>query len=280
MYSFQGQIYNRLEEVPTAELDAFLHFPALTETINIQDNQLLFWEEHYLRLMASMRILRMPIPLRFTLEYLQEKMMELVATSSHNFTGRISIRVVKSTRATKVLPLVPSLFSLELTTTEELFSYRTMSSPIDLYKDHYLPMGLYSSLESVHQVWREMAWVFVYENNYSDGILLNEQKRVIETLRGSLFLIKGNEIQTPPITEGCRKNIYRSLMLEILSKSSDFEFIETPISTFALQKADELFVLEGVESINSIIQYRKKSFVTEKTEKIVSLLEQRIREHI
>lgn len=276
MFSFQGQLFNRLEDVPSAELNAFIHFPALTETINVQENQLLFWEEHYLRLMASMRILRMQISLNFTLEYLEEKMMELVQTRSTNFTGRVIIRVTKSNRSTRKSPLVPSLFSLELIPVKELFSHQKMTSPIDLYKDHYLPMGLYSSLESVHQVWREMAWVFVYENGYSDGILLNEQKRVIETLRGSLFLIKGDEIQTPPITEGCRKNIYRSLMIEILAKSAEFKLTETPISTFALQKADELFVLDGIECINSVIQYRKKSFVTDKTQRIFSLFEQRI----
>lgn len=280
MFSFQGQLFNRLEDVPSAELNAFIHFPALTETINVQENQLLFWEEHYLRLMASMRILRMQIPLNFTLEYLEEKMMELVQTSSTNFTGRVIIRVTKSKQSTRKSPLVPSLFSLELIPVKELFSHKTMSSPIDLYKDHYLPMGLYSSLESVHQVWREMAWVFVYENGFSDGILLNEQKRVIETLRGSLFLIKGDEIQTPPITEGCRKNIYRSLMIEILAKSAVFKLTETPISTFALQKADELFVLDGIECINSVTQYRKKSFVMDKTQRIFSLFEQRIGESI
>jgi len=280
MHSFQGKLYKHLVEVPVTDLDAFLHTPALTEAINIIDNQPLFWEDHYLRLMSSMRILRMEIPLNFTLEYLQDKMTELMETRASIFNGRILIRVIKSQRSTPELPVVPTLFSLEITEVDPNFKYQLMDNPIDLYKDHYLPMGLYSTLESVHDTWREMAWVYVYENHYADGILLNEQKRVVEALNGSLFLIKGNQVQTPPITEGCRKMVYRSIMLEVLTKSADIEMIETPISTFALQKADELFVLNGIEGVNSVKKFRKKSFSTQKTQQIVQLFKERINKEV
>ena len=43
---------------------------ALFETIRTVNGTIFFWEEHYLRLMASMRILRMEIPMHFTMEIL------------------------------------------------------------------------------------------------------------------------------------------------------------------------------------------------------------------
>ena len=39
---------------------------ALFETIKTLNGKILFWEDHYFRLMASMRILRMEIPMEFT----------------------------------------------------------------------------------------------------------------------------------------------------------------------------------------------------------------------
>ena len=56
MYSFQGQNYTSLKEVPDEILSAFIKNNVLTETIAVQHNKILFWEEHYLRLIASMRI--------------------------------------------------------------------------------------------------------------------------------------------------------------------------------------------------------------------------------
>ena len=46
---------------------AFLYGDSVFETIKVVKNTVLFWEEHYLRLMSSMRILRIEIPNEFTL---------------------------------------------------------------------------------------------------------------------------------------------------------------------------------------------------------------------
>ena len=37
-----------------------------------------FWEDHYFRLMASMRILRMEIPMNFTQEYLEKQILATI----------------------------------------------------------------------------------------------------------------------------------------------------------------------------------------------------------
>ena len=42
-----------------------LYGDAVFETIKGVNGQLFFWEDHYFRLMASMRILRMDIPMHF-----------------------------------------------------------------------------------------------------------------------------------------------------------------------------------------------------------------------
>ena len=44
-----------------------LHFgDSVFETIRYAGGKLLFWEDHYFRLMSAMRILRMEIPMEFT----------------------------------------------------------------------------------------------------------------------------------------------------------------------------------------------------------------------
>ena len=46
---------------------------AVFETLRVSAGKIFFWEDHYFRLMASMRILRMEIPMNFTLEFLEEE---------------------------------------------------------------------------------------------------------------------------------------------------------------------------------------------------------------
>ena len=64
---------------------------AVFETIRVNGNQILFWEDHYFRLMASMRIMRMRIPMEFTLEYLEKQIQDTIA--SHGLPNTKSIRV-------------------------------------------------------------------------------------------------------------------------------------------------------------------------------------------
>ena len=51
----------------------FSYGDALFETVKAVGGKLLFWEDHYFRLMASMRLLRMEIPMTFTPEYFADQ---------------------------------------------------------------------------------------------------------------------------------------------------------------------------------------------------------------
>lgn len=271
MYSFQGQCYSSLSDVPNEILTAFIHQDILTETIAVQENKLIFWEEHYLRLMASMRILRMEIPLNFTLEYLEEKVHALLAQMTTVFSGEVKLSVVKMTEPTLQAPIPATAYSITVPHTSNVnFLYQVYDHPIDLYKDHYLATGLYSSLECAAQQWRKMAWTYVHENQFSDGIILNNTKHLVETLTGSLFLVKGNDLTTPSLDQGPRKTVYRNKLISFLKQSKEFTLTEEAISPFAIQKADEVFVLADAKGIFSVPQYRKKKFTTTVAEKLFS----------
>ncbi|MGB1449873.1 MAG: aminotransferase class IV [Flavobacteriaceae bacterium] len=266
MHSYQGQCYPSLQEVPNEILAAFIQQNVLSETIAIHKNKLVYWEEHYLRLMASMRILRMEIPLTFTLEFLAQKIDELRAHHTASSQGKVTISVVKMGTPSLQHPIPSTAYSISIAPVQEaFFGHKTVNQPIDLYKDHYAASGLFSSLESAAQQWRNMAWTFVIENDYCDGILLNNDKQLVETLHGSLFLVKGNEVSTPALDQGCRKTVYRSQLIRFLNQSNDFDLKEDAISPFSIQKADEVFVLVDGTAIYSVPQYRKKKFSTSMT---------------
>ena len=55
-----------------------LYGDAVFETIKGVNGQLFFWEDHYFRLMASMRILRMDIPMHFSMEFLEEEIKKTI----------------------------------------------------------------------------------------------------------------------------------------------------------------------------------------------------------
>ena len=70
MINFNGDILDQEKFSLTAENRGFKYGDAVFETIKVVNNKVIFWEDHYFRLMASMRMLRMKIPMSFTLEFL------------------------------------------------------------------------------------------------------------------------------------------------------------------------------------------------------------------
>ena len=273
MYSFQGTLYSSLAEVSSDYIQPFLDHQPLIETLRYENGKLLFFEEHYFRFMAAMRIMRMEIPLQFTMEYLQEIIFDLLAAKGEREKiSMVKLKVVRSAAPNPKSPIPSTIFSISSTPIKHKFSHREEHLPIDLYKDHFIAAGLYSSLECAHQTWREMAWVYAHENKLCDGIILNQSKEIVETLSGSLFLVKGDQVKTPSLDQGCRKSVYRSQLIEGIQQLPDLDISEKSISPFALQKADEMFVLHDASEIVSIPRYRKKTFASQTTKHIVDSL--------
>jgi branched-chain amino acid aminotransferase len=77
MINFNGTLYDSEKQISVFNR-SYLYGDGVFETLKIVNNKILYFEDHYFRLMASMRILRMKIPMNFTLEFLQSEMNRLV----------------------------------------------------------------------------------------------------------------------------------------------------------------------------------------------------------
>jgi len=266
MIVFNGSVYARINSLPEDELNGLLHFGiSIVENIRVEAEKLIFWESHYFKMMASMRILRMEIPMSFTMEYLEEQIIKLLQENKLNtVSSKISLSFFSKHIPTRCTPIVPTSFLIEAETSETFSSIQFGSRNIELYKDHWVVKGLFGTLESSNDRIRKLATVYAYENNFEDLILLNENKQVSETLIGSLFVVQGDVIKTPPLTSGCRSSVYRQVVIDLLKKIEGVDLIEEAVSPFELQKADELFVVSLSNGIQSVKQYRKKVFSSNK----------------
>ena len=74
----------------------FLYGDAVFETLKIVQGKILFLEDHYFRLMASMRILRMEIPMDFTMEFFEEQLLSTVKNEGFLDSARVRITVYRN----------------------------------------------------------------------------------------------------------------------------------------------------------------------------------------
>jgi len=261
MINYDGELLEDKSNFLNAGNRGFSHGDALVETIRIAPEKIYFWEEHYLRLMSSMRILRMEIPMNFTMEYLQDELMRTVRESGLSAKPVIAQLYVFPKTLNK-LREVSYIISLE-EHSSPFYLHLDKEYEIDIYKDFYVQAGMLSNLSAINQTLMTIGKVYASENGFDDCILLNDHKNVVQTLKGNLFLVSRETIKTPPLFDGCKNGILRKKLMDLIQKSPDYTLEEASISPFELQKADELFITDIRDGIQSVTKYRKATYKTE-----------------
>lgn len=235
----------------------FKYGDAIFETIKSNQYKIYFPEEHYFRLMASMRMLRMDIPDLFNFDYFQDEITKTLYANNISNLARIRFTVVRKDGGlylpkTKAIDYIIEVDNFELS---HLQTYE-----IELYKDFHNFSGLLSNIKTNNRIINVLASIYADENGYNNCILLNENKNIVEANNANIFLVTRNIINTPPLSEGCINGIIRKKIIEIVAKDKSYKIVEIPISPIELLNADEVFLTNSIIDIQSVTHYRKKNY--------------------
>ena len=238
---------------------AFKYGDSIFETLKVKNNKVIFWEDHYFRLISSMRMLRMKIPMEFTLEYLESQIKDTAKINL--FTNcRVRLSIFRKDGGY----YKPKTNEIDFLIEVSELNYQVKSAyKIDVYKDFYNYSGHLSTIKTTNTMINTLASIFAEENDLDNCVLINERKGVVEVTNGNIFIVKGNKIKTPSLTEGCLKGIVRGKVIKLLEKKEEFTIEQTSITPFEIQKADEAFITNSIIGIQPITNYKKKQFITD-----------------
>jgi len=196
---------------------------AITDILKYKNNTIYFVEDHYFRLMSSMRMIRMKIPIGFTLDFYKEQILKTIKEVNSGSSYQIEVTVFRENRqlinrqdnsinfvieANKYINAIPKLYE------------------IDLYKDFKLFSGLLSTLRSSNRLIFDLASIYAAENDFQNSVLINEKKNIVQAVDANIFLIKGMEILTPSLSEGCINGIMRKKIIDLLYLDKSYTIME------------------------------------------------------
>src|SRR5690606_28965573 len=168
MVNFNGALL----EKGTAFLDesnrGLRYGDGLFETMRVVNSKIFFWEPHYLRLMASMRIMRLPIPMTFTMEHLEEEILKtLQANALETGAARLRVTVVREARGFYSPSHNDVSLIIEASTLEPPFYVNNQEHyEVQLFKGHDVNSALLSTLQSSSKVGHILASIYAKENGY------------------------------------------------------------------------------------------------------------------
>ncbi len=257
----------------------FLFGDSVFETIKVVNNKIIFWEEHYLRLMSSMRILRIEIPNSYTPEFLENEIKKTNLKTNSLFSGRVRLTIFRAGSGLYLPESNEPVFLIHSKEAKEiLFNVNFKDYKVDIFKEYFIQTNLISNIKSNNRLINVVGSLYAQENELNNCILLNDQKNVAEFLNGNIFIIKNKVLISPPISSGCLDGVMRKKIIEFFNKSTLLDFEEKNISPFELISSDEIWLSNSISGIIPVSEYRKKSFSNELALTLINELNENILE--
>ncbi|MDP2453569.1 MULTISPECIES: aminotransferase class IV [unclassified Kaistella] len=244
--SEQSQLNNR----------AFLYGDVVQVSFFIRNSQLIMAEECYFYLMASMRKMRMAIPLSYTLEFFQNLFTEKVLQQGVE-DGIVHFFVYRSDDE-KVLSKSEISFYFEVELMQDILGIQR-DFEIDLIKEINVNTNVLSGIH-VHSAENIYAEIYAKENDLDDVIFLNPNKRIARSIYGNLLFLEENMINIPKTTEGAYISPLLENFVTFVHKNNLAKIQESEMIAFESQKAEEVLLMSDLKGIFAVTKIRNKTF--------------------
>ena len=240
--------------------NAFLYGDAVKVHFYIKNSQLIMAEECYFFLMASMRKMRMNIPLSFTLEFFSDIFLAAIAENQVK-EGVIELLAYRN-RDDGFSAKTPVHFYFEIRQKDEVLKI-SEKYELDLMKEISVNTNVLSNIK-VHSPENIYAEIYAKENDLDDVIFLNPNKKIARTIYGNLLLLEENTIKIPKQTEGAYISPLMENFVTVVHKNTLATIEEAELSAFESQKAEEILVISDEKGIFTVSKIRNKEFGNER----------------
>lgn len=237
---------------------AFLLGDTVKVSFFIRNAALIMDEECYFFLMASMRKMRMNIPLSYTLEFFQSLFRKEIIEGEGIRNGIINFQVFRNQDA-DILSRSSVSYFYEVTAMTDVLAVHERLLELDLIKEINVNNNLLSNIR-VHSPENIYGGIYAQENDLDDVILLNPNKRIARATSGNLLFLEGDVIKVPRQTEGAYISPLMENFVTFLHKNNLADIQEHEIIAFESQKAEEILLISDEKGIFSVGKIRNRTF--------------------
>lgn len=248
----------------------------LFETILCDNNQLLYWKQHYQRLQSSSVKLKINCPCEHLLladiktllddteqASTNKYVIKIIISRGASERGYLFDRDKKETRIVMLSALDPDYSSL---TTGHLFTGELYQCEQQVSINKNLA-GL-KHLNRLDNVLARNEWQNSATNTIIDGLMLNANAHVIEATMSNLFAVKGGQLITPDLENSGVKGIMRDVIIDI-SKRNQIEVSIGDVTLEELLSMDECFISNSLIGMKAVDRIADTTYQSDKLTKLI-----------
>ena len=228
----------------------------LFETILVKKGALPALDYHWQRLKTSAPIIGITLP--FTRQGLESMLTELII--NNHLQDKIAGARVTITHGESERGLLP----LKAPQPNFLISVFECANPVDrpysacivnTRKNEHTAAAAIKSISYLDNI---LAKQEAMSRGYDEAILLNTASNLADGSISNIYIVKNEQIFTPPVTDGALPGVVRSILLTEFNHL--FPIIEKTILPVELLGADEVFLTNALMGVKSVGKVDNKEF--------------------
>lgn len=253
-----GNFYDQSEAKVSVFDHGLLYGDGVFEGIRFYHDRVFRLEEHIDRLWDSAKAIALEIPMSRS-EVIAAALETIRQNDLHD--GYIRLLITRGVGSLGLSPdscRRPSVIVIAATITlypEEL--YRKGLTMVTCATRRISPAALSPRIKSMNYLNNILAKIEAQEAGAAEGLMLNEQGYVAECTGDNLFIVKGDQIWTPPLNAGLLKGVTRDVVFELAEKAQ-LRIQERELTGYDVYTADECFLTGTAAEVIPAVQLDRR----------------------
>lgn len=266
LISFQGVLTDADDKIFNSQSRIYKYGDGFFESIKVIQKKPQLFDLHYQRIQRASNFFHLPLNERWTQKYFEDQ-IELLSMKNGWLNARCRIVFYRECEGFYAPTRNKCCFMIEMTEAPSNYPINDVGMKMGAYGLILKPSNFLSFFKPLSAIQYVLAGIYATENKFDTVMLYNEQGNIAEVYNANIFLISGDEILTPALSEYCLDGVMRHYIIDSL-KNSGHAIRETAISEEDLYAADEVFICNATRGISWIESYKDKHFGFSQTYKL------------
>jgi branched-chain amino acid aminotransferase len=248
---FEGKFYEAGAPLFTAANRGFRYGDGIFETIKVFRGQVLLKDFHFERLDLGMKMLALKnLP---DTPALEQDILSLCRENDCEQLARVRVAVFRGENSQA--SIVAEAHRLD----DEANRWNEEGFTLELYPFARKSTDGLANLKSANYLPYVLAAHYAAEKGVDDCLVLNVENAICDSSRANLFLIRGEEIFTPALHQGCVSGVMRRFVMDEL-KRMGLPVKGSVITLDDMEEADEVFLTNAIQGMRWVSRFREKNY--------------------
>ena len=263
-----GDYVDSAEAILSAENRAFNYGDSIFETVQVNDGQIMFWEDHFNRLSHALSVMDMQLPVFVDWEFLYNSILKLAEKNECLQSSRIKVNVYREgegryTPDGRDAAYIIRAYPRTKPESEDFIDDMSVS----LFDEVRKPIHPISNFKNGSSMIYILAGLHAKKSGFDDALITNTDGYIVDAVNSSVFIVKNGTVVTSPVEIGCIDGVMRRQVIKVC-KEIGISIEIKPVSPDEVADADELFMTNVIQIIKSAKSFNGRGMGSEIGKKI------------